>query len=207
MKLIVVRHGESEMNNSGIIQGAMSKSNLTRLGRDQASKLAKKLANEKIDFAFVSPLDRAKQTAEIILENHEETKIKFADRLKEKDAGKYAGRSVGELGKAWRLSGLPFGEFQPEGGESWYQAGKRAVNFVKKIIDQYKDSDSIILIVGHGSVFTYLLMWADSFDVKKSNKEKYDHYHPSNTAVGVIEVDKTGKYTLISLNDISHLEK
>lgn len=207
MKLIVVRHGESEMNNSGIIQSSMSKNNLTALGKEQASKLAKKLANEKIDLAFVSPLDRARQTAEIILENHETAKIEFTDQLKEKDAGEYGGRPVGELGKAWRSSGLPFGEFQPEGGESWYQAGERVISFIKGIIEQYKDSGSTILMVGHGSIFTSLLMWADNFDIKDTNKEKYDYYHPDNTAVGVIEVDKTGQHKLIVLNDISHLGK
>jgi len=206
MRLIIVRHGESEMNTSGIIQGALSKSDLTTLGREQATKLADRLSNIKIDAAFVSPLDRARQTAEIILAKHSDTSIEFTDQLKEKDAGQFTGRPAIEMREAWQASGLPFGKFQPQGGESWYQAGERIVGFVEKIISRYKDSGSTILLVGHGSALTYLFMWADKFHPENSNKETYDFYHPANTAVGLIEIDRTGQPVLISLNDVSHLE-
>ena len=206
MKLIIVRHGESEGNISHLIQGTITKSNLTDVGREQASKLAKKLSDVKIDIAFVSPLDRARQTAEIILEQHSATKIEFADQLKERDTGEFAGHPGDEMLNAWKSSGLPFGEFQPEGGESWYQAGERVVGFVEEIINQYKNTDVTILLVGHGSIFTYLLMWADRFDLEESNKEKYDYYHPANTAVAIIEVSQGGEPTLVLINDTSHLD-
>ena len=208
MKIIVVRHGESEGNISGLAHGGeMSQSGLTVLGREQAAKLASKLNDVRIDRAFVSPLDRTRQTAEIILANHPDTKVEFADQLKEKSVGEFAGRPVAEMHVAWQASGLPFGEFKPAGGESWYQAGERVVGFVEEIISQYKkDSDSTILIVGHGSIFTYLLMWADKFDPRDNDKEKYDYYHPANTAVGIIEVDAEGNPVLVSFNDTKHLE-
>lgn len=207
MKLIVVRHGESEGNITGLVHGnELSKDSLTALGREQAAKLAGKLNDVRIDRAFVSPLNRARQTAEIILAKHPTARVEFADQLKERNVGEFAGRPVAEMQEAWQASGLPFGEFQPEGGESWYQAGECVVSFVEKIINQYKDSASTILIVGHGSIFTYLFMWADKFDPHNSDKEKYDYYHPANTAVGIIEVDTEGKPVLVSLNDTNHLE-
>jgi len=194
------------MNVAGILQGSALKNDLTPLGREQATKVANKLANERIDLAFSSPIDRAKQTAGIILKHHPETKVKFTDQLIEWDAGRYAGHPAGELHKAWQESGLPFGEFQPEGGESWYQAGERVVNFIEGIISRCKDNDSTILIVGHGVIFTYLFMWADKFNPRNSNKEKYDYYHPAHTAVGIIEIGPTGQLISLSLNDTSHLE-
>lgn len=206
MKLIVIRHGESEGNISHLIQGVTTKSNLTDIGREQVSKLAKKLSDVKIDLAFVSPLDRAKQTAEIILEQHSTTKIELAEQLKEKDAGEFTGRPGDEMLNAWESSGLPFGEFQPEGGESWYQVGERVISFVEEIINQYKNTNIVVLLIGHGSIFTYLLMWADRFDPKESNKEKYDYYHPANTAIAIIKVNQEGKPTLVSINDTSHLD-
>ena len=205
MKLIVVRHGESEMNVSDLVQGNTTKSDLTALGREQAAKLAAKLRDAKIDLALVSPLDRTRQTAEIILADHPETKIEFADRLREKEVGKFSGRLKSEMMEAWHTSGLPFGDFKPEGGESWYQAGGRVVGFVEEVISKHKDSDLTVLIVGHGSIFTYLLMWADKFDPEETTKEKYDYYHPDNTAVAVIEIDQSGQPVLVSLNDVSHL--
>ncbi|MFH1749825.1 MAG: histidine phosphatase family protein [bacterium] len=205
MKIILVRHGESEGNISNLIQGGMSKINLTVNGCEQAKKLAEKLHKVKVDLAFVSPLDRAKQTAEIISKKHPTAKIEFSDKLKEKDAGVFAGRPGDEMINACQTSGLPFGEFQPEGGESWYQAGERVVGFVEEIINKYKNTDMTILLVGHGSIFTYMLMWADKFDPQKNTKEIYDYYHPANTAVAIIEVNQEGEPILVSLNDTSHL--
>jgi len=207
MRLIIVRHGESEANVAGLAQGSSSVvSNLTARGREQAAMLADKLRDIKIDLAFISPLDRTKQTAEIILADHPDTKIEFTDQLREKDTGEFAGRPSAEMYNAWKESGQEFGEFQPVGGESWYQAGERIVGFIEGVIKRYKDSDSNILIVGHGSVFTYLLMWADKFDPKKdTTKETYDYYHPDNTAVAMIETDPVGQPILVSLNDTSHL--
>ena len=205
MKLIIVRHSESEGNVSGLIQGGSLVINLTNNGRKQAGKLTEKLRELKIDLAFVSPIDRVRQTAEIVLEKHPNTKIEFSDKLKEKNPGVFAGRPTKEMGDAWQTSGLPFGEFQPEGGESWYQAGERVVGFGEKIMNQYKDTDITVLLVGHGSIFTYLLMWADKFDPQKNTKEKYDYYHPDNTAMAIIEVNHKGESALVSLNDTSHL--
>lgn len=206
MKIIVVRHGESEGNVSGLIQGGLSSEiNLTDSGRQQAKKLSKRLSNTKIDLAFSSPLDRARQTTQIVLDEHKNTEVEFTDKLKEKDTGIFAGRPGSEMMNAWKTSGLPFGKFQPDGGESWYQAGERVVSFVKEIINRYKNTDMTILLVGHGSILTYILMWADKFDPQKNTKEIYDYYHPANTAVAIIEINQEGEPTLVSLNDTSHL--
>lgn len=205
MKIILVRHGESEGNISNLTQGVSVKNRLTANGYEQAKKLSEKLREVKIDLAFVSPLDRTRQTAEIVLEKHPATKIEFSNKLKEKDAGLFAGRPGNDMLAAWHASGLPFGEFQPEGGESWYQAGERVVSFAEEIINQYKNTDMTILLVGHGSIFTYMLMWADKFDPQKNTKEIYDYYHPDNTAVAMIEVNQEGEPTLVSLNNTSHL--
>ncbi|RLC37798.1 hypothetical protein DRH29_00045 [candidate division Kazan bacterium] len=194
------------MNVAGLSQGPVTKSHLTERGREQSAKLAEKLRDTKIDLAFISSADRTRQTAEIILTYHPDAKINFSSQLLEKNPGKFAGRPTHELREAWRASDLPFGEFQPEGGESWYQAGRRVVDFIEKLIKKYKGSDSTILIVGHGGVLTYLFMWSDKFDPRTDSKEKYDHYHVDNTAVSVIEVDHNGQPILASINDTSHLD-
>ncbi|MFH0905198.1 MAG: histidine phosphatase family protein [bacterium] len=204
MKLIVVRHGESKGNTSDLVQGAESK--LSNEGCQQAQRLADKLKDEQIDAAFVSPLFRAQQTANIILRHHPGLGIQTVPELRERDYGIYEGRPASEPQADWRASGLPFGEFKPEGGESWYEAGERATSFIRSLIDRYKDSDQTILVVGHGSIFTYFLTHMDGKDVCANSKEQYDYYHPHNTAMSVIEVDATGHYQLTTLNDISHLD-
>ncbi|MFA6944288.1 MAG: phosphoglycerate mutase family protein [Pedobacter sp.] len=68
MKLILVRHGESQLN-----AGKVSERNdLTERGREQAKKAAKYLMDENIDQIFCSNTERCIQTLDEILKNRTE---------------------------------------------------------------------------------------------------------------------------------------
>ena len=72
-RVIIVRHGQSTYNTERRIQGRTDVSRLTEKGRNDASKVGKALSNISFDAIYNSPLQRAKQTAEIIhseLTNH-----------------------------------------------------------------------------------------------------------------------------------------
>lgn len=84
MRLILVRHGESEANAKGINQGQYLDTPLTKKGVEQAKKVAKRLKEEKIDMIYSSDLIRAKQTAREINKFHD-LKIIFDKRIREKD--------------------------------------------------------------------------------------------------------------------------
>ena len=86
MKIILVRHGESEANAKGISQGQKLDSPLSKKGLEQAKKVTERLSEEKIDFIYSSDLKRAKQTAEIINKEHK-LKISFDKRLRERNHG------------------------------------------------------------------------------------------------------------------------
>ena len=73
MKLIIVRHGESEANAKGISQGNRDEwldTSLTEKGNKQAKAVAKRLKDEDIGVIISSDLKRAKQTAEEINKFH-----------------------------------------------------------------------------------------------------------------------------------------
>ena len=76
-----VRHGETDYNLEGIVQGQLDIP-LNKKGIHQANEIKNKLKDLDIDIIFSSPLLRAKQTAEIINENLN-VKIKYDERLKE----------------------------------------------------------------------------------------------------------------------------
>jgi broad specificity phosphatase PhoE len=66
MKLIIVRHGESEANKKGIHQRRKDEWSDTSLSKDgifQAKQVAERLKDEKIDGIYASDLKRAKETA------------------------------------------------------------------------------------------------------------------------------------------------
>ena len=65
-ELLLIRHGQSTANASGVWQG-QTEFPLSQEGREQARSVGKALAGERFDAIYSSPLSRALETAEIIV--------------------------------------------------------------------------------------------------------------------------------------------
>ena len=118
-KLFLVRHGETEWNCEGRIQGVLD-SPLTDKGMIQARTNALILKSLSVTQLIASPLGRAKRTAEIIAEITGAA-CDFDERLKERDCGAWGGLTWDEAQAShpdvWRArSENPYG-FTPPGGE------------------------------------------------------------------------------------------
>lgn len=96
MKLIITRHGETEENRAGILQGHLP-GTLTDKGITQAKKLAQRLKDEKIDHIYSSDLARAADTAELIAEYHPNTPLDMIEELRERDAGELEGTDIADI--------------------------------------------------------------------------------------------------------------
>ncbi|CAO1613812.1 unnamed protein product [Sympodiomycopsis kandeliae] len=93
LRVLLIRHGETDHNVAGIIQGQMD-TPLNALGRIQASLVGKALSHEVIDEIYSSPLTRAHDTAKAIYNNQTTvTKLFADDRLKERAFGSLEGKS------------------------------------------------------------------------------------------------------------------
>lgn len=90
MKVYVIRHGEVSSNILGIYNRVDDR--LNEKGIEQANILKGKLADIDYDIIISSPLIRAKETSEII--NVLSKEIIYDDRLKERDAGSFKGKSL-----------------------------------------------------------------------------------------------------------------
>ncbi len=88
-KWLIVRHGETEWNAQGRIQGHTDVG-LSEQGQQQARLVAQRLAGETIDLAYSSDLSRAKETAEIILDGRE-VPFHTTPRLRERYYGVFEG--------------------------------------------------------------------------------------------------------------------
>lgn len=64
--IYLVRHGETDYNRFGIIQGQLD-TNLSELGVEQAKQVGNHLKNVKFDYVFSSDLNRASNTAQEII--------------------------------------------------------------------------------------------------------------------------------------------
>jgi broad specificity phosphatase PhoE len=87
--LLLVRHGETDWNAEGRLQGHTDRP-LNAHGRAQAKDLAERLSGEGADAIYASDLSRAKETAEIVGARLGLTVVIDAD-LREKNWGNWEG--------------------------------------------------------------------------------------------------------------------
>ena len=85
MKIYLVRHGETDWNQAGLLQGQTDIA-LNAQGLEQAREAAERLKDVPFEIAFCSPLIRAKRTAEIIIGDRKIT-LTTDERLRELNFG------------------------------------------------------------------------------------------------------------------------
>ena len=95
MKFYIIRHGQTDWNKKGKIQGKTD-IELNEEGIEQAREATKKLENCDIDVIISSPLKRARKTAEIINET-KNVPIIFKEELEERGFGEFEGKIRKEI--------------------------------------------------------------------------------------------------------------
>jgi broad specificity phosphatase PhoE len=146
--LLLVRHGETDWNADGRLQGHTDRP-LTDFGRRQARQLAEELEREELEAIYSSDLARARETAEIVGERLELPVVLDAD-LREKDWGNWEGLTAVERDRV---------EFV---GESTEAHQERMLHALRRIAERHPDGH--VLVVTHGGsmrrVQTSTLGWA-----------------------------------------------
>ena len=132
--LLLVRHGETDWNADGRLQGQTDRP-LNECGRRQARQLAGELADEKLDAVYASDLSRARETAEIVGEQLGLAVVLDAD-LREKDWGTWEGLTAVERDRI---------EFA---GESTEEHRGRVLGALGRIAERHPTGR--VLVVTHG---------------------------------------------------------
>lgn len=160
--LYFVRHGQTEWNAIRRMQGQWN-SDLSELGKQHADVNGKLLATLSIDAMFVSPLDRTRQTAEII-NQYLQLEPTFDDRIKEWHCGDWSGEMYAEIPNKWpeewkSLEADRF-YFRPPNGENYEDMFTRSAPFVEELLSTEFNN---IAIVSHGMIgkvmFSYLMKY------------------------------------------------
>ena len=198
MKIILVRHGQTEENVKGISQGQIPGS-LTEKGIEQAKKTAEYLKDERIDVIYSSDLARTKDTTQQIAKYHKNIPIVYTKELREMGKGSFDGKPREVCVEFVKKSGKPFYECEWDSGESLIKVQKRIKKFYDKIVNNHKDET--ILIVSHGGVIASLLLC-----LKGEGYDKYDYYKPKNSAITVLEVEKEGRQKIKKFDFVEHLK-
>ena len=145
-KLILTRHGQTKWNIEHRYQG-QTDTELTEVGRTQMVWTAESLRNLTIERIFTSPLNRAKDSAEIVAAGLG-LDAEIDGRFMEMDLGKWTGQSyrLGRNGDEWF-------EAAPHGGET----GAHFRGRIKSWLEENASSDGTVLLVVHGLVVQVIL--------------------------------------------------
>ncbi|MDD4188129.1 MAG: histidine phosphatase family protein [Bacilli bacterium] len=171
-KLCVVRHGKTEWNIKGLLQGSTD-IDLVDEGISQAEELANEIELDKIDICICSPLKRAKQTADILVKNKLE--IIYDDLVLERGFGDHEGKKINFdlIGQQWDYK---FND-SSHNIESLQDCLSRAKAFLDKIKKEYPNKT--ILIVSHGSFMKALHFNLIGYD----ENTDFLSFNPKNTTL------------------------
>ncbi|WP_371668382.1 histidine phosphatase family protein [Streptomyces sp. NBC_00289] len=147
--LFLVRHGETEWSRSGRHTGSTDVP-LTEHGREEARRLVPLIRSHRIGAAFVSPLQRARETAELI-GLHE---ARVDPDLREWDYGGYEGITTVEIQRGrpgWFLFTDGVTPGPPEHpGETPEQVGERADRMLARADAALGSTEGAVVLVAHG---------------------------------------------------------
>jgi uncharacterized phosphatase len=152
MKICIIRHGETDWNKQGKLQGREDIP-LNEEGIKQIEGTIKYLRKYHWDKIVTSPLLRARQSAEIIAKNIGINEIHEEEDLTERDYGGASGMTVEE-----RKTAFPDGKYP--GIEEFEKLQQRIVGSILKYREKYYDKN--IIIISHGAAINSLLSYLSS---------------------------------------------
>ena len=137
-RLLLVRHGETDWNAAGRLQGQTDRP-LSDFGRRQARRLADELATEDFEAVYSSDLARARETAEIVGARLR-LPVTLDPDLREKDWGTWEGLTAVERDRV---------EFV---GESTEAHQERMLRALRRISECHPDGRSVLVVTHGGSM-------------------------------------------------------
>ncbi len=146
--IIFLRHGQAKNNTERVLAGRTPGVPLTEEGVDQSEKAAKFLEDMNISAIYSSPIERAKNTAEIV-GKHNSIDVKIDDRLIEIDMGKFTGRPYDEIFSSHGNVFMKFykGELEiaHNGVETFVEVKKRILGMVDHVIENHPDENVVLV--------------------------------------------------------------
>jgi len=170
MRVYVARHGQTQWNLEDRVCGRTDLP-LTAAGQLQAELLAEKASRLGLTKILVSPMLRARQTAEPI-SRATGIPMEIDERLIEQDYGIYEGVSRFDSGF---LNNKRHFAFRYPGGESMMDVAHRVYCLLEEI--KWRYPQDTILLVCHGGVCRNIRTYFEDM-----TNEEYFHYSEENAA-------------------------
>ena len=198
----LVRHGETEWNRTGRMQGHLGVP-LSAEGRRQATLLGERLRSVEFSAVYCSDLPRAAETAGIIGAGRNLAITPDSD-LREFSYGEWEGLTLEEVetrypgALAERIEAGGNLGFTAPGGESAIDALQRVRRFSTRASASLDARENVLVVAHGGSLRALVVCLLDLADTD------FWKFRVDNTAVAVVS-DHDGSRVLESWNDTSHL--
>jgi probable phosphoglycerate mutase len=189
----LLRHGEHGLLGR-VLAGRMPGVGMTARGRAEIAAQAERLAGEKIAALYASPLQRTRETAEIVAERLG-LPIGFRDDLIELDFGEWTGATFDSIRadprwQAWStlrsLATIP-------GGESMRAVQQRVVAAVLELNERHLHET--VVLVSHGDVIRSVLVFALGMPL-----DFYNRIEIAQGSISTIRIDASG-IRVLTLNE------
>lgn len=199
MKLYLIRHGQTDWNLAGKIQGRQEIP-LNETGRRQALSLAEAMDGRPVKLVFSSPQKRAYETARAVAER-QQVPLLTVFQLAELGYGSWEGRTMKEILENdralyeawWHEPGL----IAPPGGETRRDVELRCQAAWKQMLMDLREDAAIVT---HGGTLAVL--------IAQAMKEPWlaGRLTAGNASITTLEYEReTGEFKVLEFGDMRHL--
>lgn len=202
MNIYILRHGETNGNKAGRIQGSTDIP-LNEYGIELAKITRDGIEKEglQFDIIYASPLSRARKTAEIVRGTHT-TEIVIDDRIVEMNFGKAEGMLIKDINEKPENQNLKYcftipSKYQAkDGAESYEHIMARAKDFLENELRPLEHTYENVLVVCHGALIRALLLNVLGWDI-----DRYWEIHQPNCCMNLVTL-QDGKFNLAYMEKI-----
>lgn len=204
--LILIRHGRTAANAQGILAGRSAGVELDEVGAKASQVLRDKFQDLDVKQVVASPLERTRQTANIVFPKHN---VLLHEGLIECDYGDWTGKKLKDLAKdpLWETVRTKPSEVKFPNGETMQAMADRAINSILEISNQLTQEhgeEFIWAAVSHGDIIKSIIAHALGLELDKFQRI---YVEPSSVSVlriqkddtSVLKVNETGEGWIKSL--------
>lgn len=199
-KIYLVRHGQTDFNLKGVVQGSGIDADINETGRQQGRMFFEAYKDIPFDHVYHTALVRTKQSIQGFLDLG--IPVTTLPELNEISWGDYEGTPMTpdesqyyeHMLHQWQLGNL---DYAIAGGESPNIVAERMSKGIEKIIN---DPGENVLVCMHGRAMRIFL----SLILKKELKNM-DNYSHQNLCLYLLNQLEDGEFELLKENDVNHL--
>ena len=161
MKLLFIRHGETDLNKKDLIQGISDKAGINENGRQQIKSLIPYIRKSLVTYIYSSPLIRAIESAQVLSQGLS-VPVTVEPSLAERDWGDWSNKKWDDV--ALTLKSFSTEDslrkrytFIPPNGESWEDVEKRSTRLIQELLEEHGAKQNTIVFMTHGGLLRALI--------------------------------------------------